>query len=113
MATADSTTTDSTTNVDSVTSVLVIGTEYAVKRAVKSISRLLLWLHVDHHSIICFFKHPYGNTLTDEQIVRVNNGSGSIACIYAGTTDMGEHIFIVKDYIHPTQSVRILMEEID
>jgi len=106
-------TADSTTNVDSVTSVLVIGTEYAVKRAVKATSKLLLWLYIEHHSLICLFTHPYGNTLTDEQVARVNNGSGTIACIYAGRNDMGEHIFIVKDYIHPTQSVRILMEEID
>jgi len=97
---------------DSATNVLVLGTEYTVRRALKAVQKLLLWLYIEDHSLICFFSAPHGNTLTDEQIAPVNNGSGTITCIYGGRNLIGEHIFIVKDSTQPTQSVHILTEEI-
>jgi len=95
------------------TNVLVPGTEYTVRRALRAVQKLLLWLYIEDHSLICFFTSQHGNMLiTDDQIERVNNDTGTITCIYNGRNLIGEHIFLVKDFTQPTQPTQILMEEI-
>jgi len=95
---------------DSSTNVLVPGTEYTIKRALRAGPKLLLWLHIEDHSLICFFPTQLGNMLTDDQIGRVNNERGTLTCIYIGRNPYGEHIFQVRDSTQPTQSTQILME---
>ena len=89
------------TTSNSHTNVLVPGTEYLIKRAsriqTENGPKLLLWLHVADHSLICYFPTDLGHMLTDQQIQHVNNETRILTGLYIGINPHGEHIFQIRD----------------